>query len=110
MLLGKSHSTANEDGCSVGRLGHRNSEAYALMFEIENGLREFIVTRMEEHFGPQWLKHRVPGDVREDMKKGKSSEKNLVWTKSASYHPIYYTDFPHLRKLITQNDNWRTAF
>jgi hypothetical protein len=99
------------DGYSMGEsLGRRNAEAYEMMFEIENGLREFIIEKMHAHYGSQWLKRNVPADVREDMKKGKAFERSIVWTKAGSYHPIYYTDFPHLRKLITQSDNWRAVF
>lgn len=95
---------------STPDIGRRNVEAYRLLFEIENGLREMIISSMARKYGPKWLKQNVPGDVRGHMKDGKEYEKKIVWMNLAPHHPIYYTDFPDLRKIIVQSENWKSVF
>jgi hypothetical protein len=88
----------------------RNARAYADFFEIENGLRELLIEKLDEKFKNTWLKQNVPGDVRENMKKGKEYERALPWLKIASFHPIYYADFPDLKKIILNGNNWKEVF
>ena len=87
-----------------------NVVAYKAIFQIENGLREFVIREMKEKFGDQWAKRNIPGDIRASMKAGKTYEAGIPWLSRAIYHPLYYADFPDLRKIVVQADNWRVVF
>ena len=69
-----------------------------------------IVERLEELAGPKWYKQRLPRDVLTSYKKARSVEQKIKWTSLVPHHPIYYIDFPSLRKIIEKRDNWNEAF
>lgn len=37
-------------------------------------------------------------------------EQKIKWTSLVPHHPIYYIDFPDLRKIIEQKNNWNEVF
>lgn len=79
-------------------------------FIIENLLRELIIDELSKIAGLFWYKHRLPGDALNSFKEGKNYEKRQKWRGLISYHPVYYLDFPDLRKTITRKDNWEASF
>src|SRR6266508_2715396 len=86
-----------------------NLVAYKLMYNIEVGLREFLIST----FGAgnqKWWKQRLPVDVFYKFKAGREEEKKIKWVELISHHPLYYIEFPDLKKIIERNDNWRDAF
>lgn len=87
-----------------------NLTAFQLLFTIEVGIRELIIRELSSRYGVKWWKSRLPADVIEKYKNGISSEKSIKWIQLVPHHPIYYTDFPDLRKVIVRNDNWREVF
>ena len=87
-----------------------NCQIYSILFTLETVLRELIIQELEKIEGPQWHKRRLPPDVREKYKQGLKIEMSIVWTQLVPHHPIYYTDFPDLRKTIEQNNNWDDIF
>jgi len=44
----------------------RTNLAHDWLIRFETHLRRFIDQRMSEVFGPQWIKHQVPGETREE--------------------------------------------
>ena len=60
--------------------------------------------------GSQWYKRRLPPDILEKYRKSREVEKGIRWTQCIPHHPIYYVDFPDLKKIIEREDNWRDAF
>ena len=81
-----------------------------MMFEIENSVRELIISMMESKYGAKWYKDKLPGDVLKKYKKGLQYEQSLAINDLTSYHPIYYIDFPQLREIIIRVDNWKNVF
>jgi hypothetical protein len=85
-------------------------DAFKLLFGIENGLRKFLIAKMEAHAGSRWYKSRLPGDVLQKYKDAKKYENTVPWVDLVPHHPIYYLDFPDLRKIIEQTNNWKEIF
>lgn len=87
-----------------------NLHAYSVLFAIENGIRELIIEELSGRFGPHWFKNHLPGDVLKKYRESVSVERKAKWTELISHHPIYYLDFPDLRKIMLQKTNWDDAF
>jgi hypothetical protein len=87
-----------------------NIEGYKFMFIIENSLRELIIDIMQKKFGPKWYKSRIPGDINAKYINAINCEKKIKWQNLVPHHPIYYIDFPDLKKIIIQKNNWDEIF
>jgi len=87
-----------------------NLDIYILLYNIEVGLRELIIESLTTRCGPYWWKERLPPDVLEEYRKGRDYERNTKWCQLVPHHPIYYINFPHLKKIIERIDNWRDVF
>jgi len=83
---------------------------YKILFSIEVGLREFIIEMLDIKCGPKWWKQRLPLDVQEAYQKGRTTERNIKWCQLIPHHPLYYIEFPDLKKVIERNDNWKDVF
>ncbi len=91
-----------------GSVPDENLAIYKLLYNIEVGLREFIIEAIETS-GHSW-KERLPGDVLETFRKARKYELDIKWCQLVSHHPIYYTEFPELQKVIDRRDNWKDFF
>jgi hypothetical protein len=80
------------------------------MFDIENSLRELIIAEMTRVANSNWPMHRLPQDVREKYERGLAYERSQTYRNFVPFHPIYYIDFPDLKKVIERSDNWRDVF
>lgn len=71
-------------------------EAYGTMYEIENRLRSFAVSRMEKDFGINW-RMKASRMVNNSCTKTKLEELN--------YHQLvsYYRMFPNLSSILPSN-------
>jgi len=87
-----------------------NLEIYKLLYKIEVGLREFIIELLEAQCGSRWWKQRLPPDVLKVYRKGREYVRNIRWCQLVPHHPIYYIEFPDLKKVIQRSDNWREVF
>lgn len=87
-----------------------NIEIYKILFTIETGLRELIITSLESKVGPRWYKNRLPGDVLTKSREGIKYERSIKWTQLIPHHPIYYVEFTDLKKIIQRTDNWEGVF
>ena len=87
-----------------------NLRAYKILYSMENAIRMLIVECLEELVGTRWYRHRLPGDVLKSYQKAQNEVRKIKWTSLVPHHPIYYIDFPDLRKIIERNDNWNNAF
>lgn len=87
-----------------------NGLASCFLYQIEVGLRELIIEVLAAESGSKWWKQRIPGDVYQKVRDGRDYERTIKWTQFVPHHPIYYTDFPDLRKIIERSDNWRAVF
>ena len=87
-----------------------NLQAYPILYSIENALRELIIERLEQLEGPRWYKHRLPGDILQLYRQARRIESRVQWSALVPHHPIYYVDFPSLKKVIERKDNWKDVF
>jgi hypothetical protein len=87
-----------------------NIEIYCYLYSIENALRELIIDSLNTVDGPRWYKWRIPGDILKKYRDGIEYEKNIKWTQLVPHHPIYYIEFPDLKKIIVREDNWKDVF
>jgi hypothetical protein len=93
----------------MATIPEKNILAYELLYKLEVGLREFLI----DTFGREdqkWWKQRLPSDVLDKLKEGREKERKTKWVELIPHHPIYYIDFPDLKKTIEVKDNWRDAF
>jgi hypothetical protein len=88
----------------------REIQAFLQLRAVENVLRELIIEQLTESFGPRWQRTQVPDDIRRKLYDAIAIERRYKWVDLIPYHPIYYTDFPDLKKIIERNDNWTNAF
>lgn len=95
---------------TIANIPSENDTIYELLYYIEVGLREFIIEVLETKIGPPWWRQCLPNDVKQTAKSGLQLEKKIKWSKVIPHHPMYYTDFPDLKKIITKGDNWRNLF
>jgi hypothetical protein len=93
-----------------GRASENNLQAYEALYNIENSIRELIILKLSEIAGPYWYKSRLPGDVLNSYRQGLRYEKSQFSLHFVPHHPIYYTDFPDLRKVVVRDDNWNDVF
>ncbi len=83
----------------------RTNDAHDLLQRFEDQLRRFIDERMEEAFGANWIKHRIPSDMR-----GQWLNKQRQDTHAQQWTIISYADFTDYVTIITRNDNWQDLF
>ena len=66
---------------TLNNIPNENLEICKLLYNIEVGLREFVIEVLETKIGPRWWKRCLPEDVRQTAKNGLNSEKKIKWSK-----------------------------
>lgn len=80
------------------------SRDYRLLFVFENTVREFIDTRFtEEDKTTKWFESRANKDMKEAVETRKKDEDKNQWHVGRNEGELYYLDFSHLSKLITNH-------
>ena len=87
----------------------RVNEAHAVLYDLENKLREFVKSKLES-LDPSWLSNLVEKSIREDWESKKKQEDGYAWLQVADSHPIYYSTIEQLVKIIKDNENWEKIF
>ncbi len=87
-----------------------NLEIFAILYQIETALRELIIEVLTNAEGSKWYKKCLPNDILDKYRRSRDLEKHTHWTQFVPLHPIYYVDFPDLKKIIERDDNWKKAF
>lgn len=85
----------------------RTNAAHDRLQRFETQLRQFIDKQMTAACGDQWIKHRVPGQMR---KKWIEKREKARANGQADHPLIAYADFSDYSQLITQKDNWKEVF
>lgn len=80
------------------------SNAYSILYTIENRLRIFIEKKLREKHGNQWWERGVPLKIRERSEEKKKEDPAVALSL------ICYTDFGDLRKIIMKTENWHDIF
>lgn len=78
-------------------------EAYILMYLFENSVRDLIRERMTENHGPNWWEGQASDNIKGKVEDRKKKEGKNRWHMERGAHPIHYTDFSDLQKLIINN-------
>ncbi len=82
-------------------------EAFRILFSLENSLRRFIDEVMTRQFGSDWVKHRIPSDLKESW----NEKRTKGLDSNEQEHPlICYADFTDYEKIIVRKDNWNDVF
>lgn len=76
---------------------------YRILYVLENLIRNFISSRFEEKDGAEWFETRANGDMKRDYESRKAKEQANSWHTGRNRHPIFYLDFGHLGRLITNH-------
>jgi hypothetical protein len=85
-------------------------DAYLLLRNLEIVLRELVIVQFTILGEERWWKRRVPNDVQQTARRGLDYQRSTRWLDASTYHPIYYTDFADIRKILTSRDNWLEVF
>ena len=85
----------------------RTNHAHNVLMRFETHVRKFISEQMEDEIGQNWIKQRVPSDMRSRWEEKKLQESN---PDNQSLPLIAYADFPDYVVIICRNDNWRELF
>jgi len=85
----------------------RTNAAHDRLQRFETRLRQFIDEQMTRACGDQWIKHRVPGSIRQSW----IEKRERARAKGEADHPlIAYADFSDYVPIITQKTNWNEVF
>jgi hypothetical protein len=97
--------TATADDAEAGF--QRTNSAHDELQRFESQLRKFIDEKMKAAFGNNWIKHQVPGPIRQewiDKREKAKSRGEREWPL------IAYADFTEYEPIITRKDNWQKVF
>lgn len=85
----------------------RTNAAHDRLQRFETQLRQFIDDQMTKEFGDAWVKHRIPGPMRQRW----IEKCEKARAQGEADHPlIAYADFSDYVPIITQKDNWDEVF
>ncbi len=79
------------------------SSVYALIYCIENTLRNFIVDRLSEKFGLDWWDSCVSKNVKNAAERLRLSEEKNKYHSTRGDSPIHYIMLDNLTQIITGN-------
>ena len=81
--------------------------AFGAIDAFENALRAFVSAKLEAVAGPNWFKHRVPGDI---TTRAKERRREAIRSGEPQLSLIHYTDLGDLMGVILRRDNWGEIF
>ena len=85
----------------------RTNAAHDTIQRFETQLRRFIDEQMHQEFGTDWIKHQVPGDMRNNWVTKKEKAKD---DGEPDRPLIAYADFSDYVTIISQRNNWDRVF
>lgn len=85
----------------------RTNAAHDRLMRFETQIRSFIDERLKAAFGDNWVKHRVPGEIRKTWVDKQQKAKD----NGEPQRPlIAYADFADYVPIISRADNWEAVF
>lgn len=85
----------------------RTNAAHDRLQRFESQVRGFIHEQMSRVIGPDWIRHRVPGELR---KAWLEKRQKALENGEQEYSLIAYADFTDYVPIITRKDNWNEIF
>jgi len=84
---------------------HRMKEAYDLLFQLENGLRQLIEQELKRYYGEaDWWEKGATHSAKEESTRNQKDPK-WKWHEAKQASPLNYVDFGTLHNIIV-NKNW----
>ena len=80
---------------------------WRIFVTLEQHLRSFVKRSLEKSVGNNWIRQRVPEDVRKNWTTRQNEDRVL---RKPIYELIQYADFMDLEKIIIRKDNWQEVF
>jgi len=80
------------------------SNAYSILYKLENELRRFIEKKLREVYGEEWWPKGIPSGVRRKAEKKRAKEPD------SSLSLLCYTLFSDLKRIIQKEENWHSIF
>jgi len=104
-------AAGNDDFATAYLVAHQaqQPEAYQVMKQIEQTLREFVSRRLTT-VDARWWRTRVPGPIRADAEERKRGRELVPWLAPGDYDVLYFLNFADYKTIILRNDNWYQAF
>jgi hypothetical protein len=93
---------------SLGRA--QNLQAFPLLFDLENVIRELVIYVMSSVHGPDWWDSNVSQDLVNKAERYMQYEEDNLWYRDISFHPVFYLDLKDLRELIESEDRNSSSF
>jgi Swt1-like HEPN len=84
------------------------ANAYKILFNLENHLRQYIELRMRNNLGPECWNNGVSDNVRQKAAERKLKESNMGWKVSVTKGDSEYLLFEDLSKIMVVN--WERVF
>ena len=81
--------------------------SWAVLTELEQGLRRIVEECLSGLFGPNWIKHRVNKEMRTRWLERQGEDRDAG---RQVFDPIQYASFADLDEVMRRKDNWREAF
>ena len=95
----------DEDDEEIGF--ERNNAVHDRVQRFETHVRKFIDQSMSAAAGKNWIKHRVPGPIRQEWR----DKQERAREEGEPERPlIAYADFTDYETIIVRNDNWTDVF
>lgn len=78
------------------------AEVYPQVFILENSIRSLIKKHLSKT-GNDWWDKLVPADVKKEVLRTMSREKRYPYREARGNHPLFYSNFSDLKKIILAN-------
>ena len=85
----------------------RTNAAHDRLQRFEMHIRKFIDQEMKGAFGETWIKHRVPGTIRQTWQE---KQRKAIKNGEPKHPLIAYADFTDYVPIIMRKDNWEVLF
>lgn len=86
-----------------------NVEGYKLLFDLENDIRDFVVSKLITTYPDKW-ESKIEIGLLKKWENLKNEELKSGWYASEEYSSITYSLFPDLRRVIEDENNWSAIF
>lgn len=84
-----------------------NEAAYARLIRFEVRFRRFLVGKMLEAYGEQWMKQRLPKEM---TGKWQAKREDAISKGAPDGEPIDFSDIGDYIAIIERKDHWETCF
>lgn len=81
------------------------AESFPQVFVLENSIRNLIITKLKKVHGVNWWNKAKIRNVRDEVQRVLDKEKGYPHREKRGLHPIFYSNFAHLKQIILNERN-----